>query len=55
MHADLDTPLTTVYRMADDLLPCKPDNAKRIVTDAEIITLCVAQAYMRIPEKKAAA
>lgn len=50
MHADLDTLLTTVYCMADDLLPCKADNAKRIVTDAEIVTLCVAQAYMRIPE-----
>ena len=29
MHADLDTLLTTVYCMADDLLPCKPDNARR--------------------------
>jgi hypothetical protein len=50
MHADLDTLLTTVYCMADDLLPCKPANARRIVTDAELVTLCVAQAYMRIPE-----
>lgn len=49
MHADLDTLLTTVYCMADDLLPCKPDNARRRVTDAEVVTLCVAQAIMGIP------
>ncbi|MGI8460089.1 MAG: IS982 family transposase [Solirubrobacterales bacterium] len=50
MDADRDTLLTTVYCMADDLLPCKAANAKRTLTDAELVTLCVAQAYMRIPE-----
>lgn len=50
MHADLDTLLTTVYCMADDFLPCKPNNARRRVTDAEVVTLCVAQAIMGIPE-----
>jgi hypothetical protein len=50
MHADLDTLLTTVYCMADDFLPCKPDNARRRVTDAEVVTLCVAQAIMGEPE-----
>lgn len=50
MHADLDTLLTTVYCMADDLLPCKPDNARRRVTDAEVVTLCVAQAIIGEPE-----
>ena len=49
MHADLDTLLTTVYCMADDLLPCKPNNAHRRVSDAELIALCVAQAIMGIP------
>jgi len=49
MHADLDTLLTTVYCMADDLLPCKPNNARRRVTDAEVVALCVAQAIMGIP------
>jgi len=49
MHADLDTLLTTVYCMADDLLLCKPDNARRRVSDAEVVTLCVAQAIMGIP------
>jgi Transposase DDE domain len=50
MHADLDTLLTTVYCMADDLLPCKPSNARRRISDAEVVTLCVAQAIMGIPE-----
>lgn len=50
MHADLDTLLTTVYCMADDLLPCKPNNARRRITDAEVVTLCVAQAIMGEPE-----
>jgi hypothetical protein len=36
--------------MADDLLPCKPDDARRRVTDAEVVTLCVAQAIMGVPE-----
>jgi hypothetical protein len=50
MHADLDTLLITVYCMADDLLPRKPDNARRRVTDAEVVTLCVAQAIIGEPE-----
>src|SRR5206468_9534809 len=50
MHADLDTLLTTVYCMADDLLPRKPNNARRRVTDAEVVTLCVAQSIMGEPE-----
>lgn len=50
MHADLDTLLITVYCMADDLLPCKPDNARRRVSDAEVVSLCVAQAIMGVPE-----
>lgn len=49
MLADLDLLLIAVYCTADDLLP-KPDkNAKRKVTDAEVVTLCVAQAMMGIP------
>ncbi len=36
--------------MADDLLPCKPDNARRRVNDAEVVTLCVAQSIMGCPE-----
>ncbi len=49
MDADLDLLLTAVYVTADDLLPQKPENARRSVTDAEVVTLCVAQAIMGIP------
>jgi hypothetical protein len=52
MHADLDTLLITVYCMADDLLPRKAANARRRVTDAEVVTLCVAQAIMGIPSDR---
>jgi hypothetical protein len=52
MHADLDTLCTTVYCTADDLLPEQRGNARRRVTDAEIATLCVAQAIMGIPSDR---
>jgi DDE family transposase len=49
MLADLDLLLIAVFCTADDLLPERAENAKRIVTDAEVVTLCVAQAMMGIP------
>jgi hypothetical protein len=49
MVADLDLLLTVVYCIADDFLPRPPGNARRRITDAEIVTLCVAQAVMGIP------
>ena len=52
MDADLDLLLTAVYVTADDLLPEKAQNAKRSVTDAEVVTLCVAQAIMGIPSDR---
>lgn len=52
MHADLDTLCTAVYCTADDLLPERPGNARRRVTDAEVATLCVAQAIMGIPSDR---
>jgi len=52
MHADLDTLCAAVYCTADDLLPEKPGNARRRVTDAEVATLCVAQAIMGIPSDR---
>jgi hypothetical protein len=52
MHADLDTLCTTVYCTADDLLPEKTGNARRRVSDAEVATLCVAQAIMGIPSDR---
>ena len=49
MLADLDLLLIAVFCAADDLLPTKPrKNARRIVTDAEVVTLCVAQSLMGI-------
>lgn len=48
MVADLDLLLIAVFCAADDLLPDKPGNAKRRLTDAEVVTLCVAQSIMGI-------
>ena len=52
MDADLDTLCTVVYCTADDLLPAARSNARRRVTDAEVVTLCVAQAIMGIPSDR---
>ena len=48
MLADLDLLLTAVFCTADDLLPEREKNARRSVTDAEVVTLAVAQAVMNI-------
>jgi len=48
MLADLDLLLIAVFCTADDLLPQAAKNARRILTDAEVVTLCVAQAMMGI-------
>ena len=52
MDADLDTLCTVVYCTADDLLPEARANARRRITDAELVTLCVAQAIMGIPSDR---
>jgi Transposase DDE domain len=52
MDADLDLLLTTVFVTADDLLPERPGNARRTVTDAEVVTLAVGQAIMGIPSDR---
>jgi hypothetical protein len=54
MDADLDLLLTAVYvtAEADDLLLCEPKHARRSVTDADVVTLCVAQAIMGIPSDR---
>jgi hypothetical protein len=49
MLADLDLLLTAVFCTADDLLPEPAKNARRRVTDAEVVTLAVAQAIMGVP------
>jgi hypothetical protein len=52
MDADLDLLCTSVYCTADDLLPQKPPNWRRRLTDAEVVTLCVAQVMMGIPSDR---
>ena len=52
MDADLDTLCTVVYCTADDLLPEARRNARRRITDAEVVTLCVAQAIMGMPSDR---
>jgi hypothetical protein len=52
MDADLDTLCTVIYCTADDLLPEARANARRKVSDAEVVTLCVAQAIMGIPSDR---
>ena len=52
MLADLDLLLIAVFATADDLLPEKAKNARRSVTDAEVVTLAVAQAIMDIPSDR---
>jgi len=52
MDADLDLLLISVYCTADDLLPARPVNARRKLTDAEIVTLCVAQVLMGTPSDR---
>jgi hypothetical protein len=48
MLADLDLLLIAVFCTADDLLPDRQANARRSVTAAELVTLCVAQALLGI-------
>jgi hypothetical protein len=48
MLADLDLLLIAVFCTADDLLPHRAENARRRITDAEVVTLCVAQALLGI-------
>ena len=52
MDADLDTLCTLIYCTADDLLPEARANARRRISDAELVTLCVAQAIMGIPSDR---
>src|SRR3954452_23973131 len=52
MHADLDLLCISVYCTADDLLAQWPRNARRRLSDAEVVTLCVAQVLMGIPSDR---
>ena len=46
MDADLDLLLIAVSCTVDDLLPARAANARRRITDQEVITLCIAQAML---------
>jgi len=48
MLADLDLLLIAFFCTADDLLPTRAKNARRRITDAEVVTLCVAQALLGV-------
>jgi len=52
MDADLDLFCTSVHCTADDLLPQKPPNWRRELTDAEIVTVCVAQVMTGMPSDR---
>jgi hypothetical protein len=54
MHADLDTLLTASYVLIDDLLPERPRGPGRPpeITDAELMTLLIAQALLQIPDDR---
>jgi hypothetical protein len=52
MDADLDLLCISVYCTADDLLPEPTRNARRKLSDAEVVTLCVAQVLMGIPSDR---
>lgn len=47
MHADLDSLLTALYVLVDDLLPARKGAGRHPkITDAELITLAVAQIFL---------
>jgi hypothetical protein len=52
MGADLDLLCISVYCTADDLLPQRAGNGRRRLSDAEVVTLCVAQVLMGIPSDR---
>src|SRR5205809_7554803 len=52
MDADLDLLCISVYCTADDLLSERRGNGRRKLSEAEIVTLCVAQVVMGIPSDR---
>lgn len=52
MPADLDLLVIAVYCTVDDLLPAKPSNWRRRLTDAEVVALCVAQVMLGVPSDR---
>ena len=53
MRADLDTLLTAIYVLVDDFLPERSGAGRPPkITDAELITLAVAQVFMGLPNDR---
>jgi hypothetical protein len=52
VDADLELLLISVFCRADDLLPEARKNAQRRLSDAEVLTLCVAQVIMDLPSDR---
>ena len=53
MTADLDTLLTALYVLADEVLPRRPRARRRPkITDAELVCLAVAQILLDIPSER---
>jgi hypothetical protein len=52
VDADLELLLVSVFCTADDLLPDPRKNAQRRLSDAEVLTLCVAQVIMDLPSDR---
>src|SRR6266542_1389270 len=53
MHAQLDDLLTATYVLVDDFLPKRRDPGRPPrITDAELITLAIAQVFMGLPNDR---
>lgn len=53
MHADLDSLLTALYVLVDDLLPARTGAGRRPkITDGELVALAVAQIFLRCPSER---
>jgi IS5 family transposase len=52
VDADLELLLVSVFCTADDLLPDPRKNAQRRLSDAEVLTFCVAQVIMDLPSDR---
>jgi hypothetical protein len=53
VHADLDSLLTALYVHVDDLLPKRTGPGRRPkISDAELITLAVAQVFLHCPSER---
>ena len=53
MLADLDSLLTALYVLVDDLLPARTGAGRRPrITDAELIALAVAQVFLHCPSER---